>query len=222
MLHVAPRVKGSDRKRLYDNERRKARSDETRNRILAVARELMTAHGYRATTIAAVARGAQVHADTIYELVGRKPAMLRELIERAISGEDREVRVDARDYVLEMRDELDPATKLAIYAAAATRIQQRMAPLLLALRDAAATDDDARAVWEEINDRRARNMTDLVRDLGPSGTLRHGISVEQAADTIWLTAGAETFIQLTIDRGWSAVDFEGWLTDVWVRSLLQP
>lgn len=207
-------------KRGYDNAGRQARSEETRTRVLDAARDLMTSRGYRATTVAEIARNADVHVDTIYELVGRKPAMLRELIERAISGTDRPVDPQDRGYVQAMQTEPDPARKLAIYAAAVTRIQARMAPLLLALRDAATTEPEAREVWQEVSDRRARNMRDLVRGLGPEGTLRPGLSVDEAADVIWATAGAEFFVQLTVERGWPQEVYERWLAGTWSRLLL--
>jgi len=209
-------------KRNYDNAGRRAGSDETRTRILDVARELLTSRGYRATTIAEVARRAGVHIDTIYELVGRKPAILRELMERAISGTDRAVAPADRGYVQAMNDEPDPARKLAIYATALREIQPRMAPLLLALRDAATTEPQAEEVRQEISKRRAHNMRDLIRALGPDGTLRAGLSVDEAADTIWATASAEMFILLTVDLGWSLVAYERWLADTWQRLLLAP
>ena len=171
-------------KRSYDNAARRTRSEATRSRILAVARELITTRGYRAATIAEIAHAAEVHLDTIYELVGRKPELLRELIERAISGTDRALAPTQRSYVQAMGAEPDPARKLAIYAVAVRDIHDRMAPLLLALRDAATTNDQAQQVWREISDRRAQNMRDLVRDLGPDGTLRAGLSVNEAADVI--------------------------------------
>ena len=121
-----------------------------------------------------------------------------------------------------MHDEPDPARKLAIYAAAVRGIQERMAPLLLALRDAATTEPEAKQVWEEISARRARNMRDLVRELGPDGTLRAGVTVEEAADAIWATAGAEMFILLTVERGWPLDEYERWLADSWRRLLLDP
>src|SRR4051794_30381660 len=117
-------------KRGYDNVSRRARSDETRTSILEAAHDLLISRGYRATTVAAIARAADVHVDTIYELVGRKPALLRELIERAISGTDRPVNPRDRDYVRAMAAEPDPVRKLIIYAGAVRRIQTRMAPLL--------------------------------------------------------------------------------------------
>ena len=76
-----------------------------------------------------VASRAGVHVDTIYELVGRKPEMLRELIERAISGTDGAVPAEDRDYVKAIRAEPDPHEKLAIYARAVCDMQPRMAPL---------------------------------------------------------------------------------------------
>ncbi len=207
-------------KRSYDNAARQARSDATRSRILEVARDLITTGGYRATTIAKIARVADVHLDTVYELVGRKPELLGALIEHAISGTDRALAPSERGYVQAMHSEPDPSRKLAIYARAVLEIHNRMAPLLLALRDAATTDDEARLVWSEISDRRARNMRDLVRDLGPDGTLRTGLSIREAADVIWATASAELFILFTQERGWTPRTYEHWLADTWTRLLL--
>src|SRR6478609_3382971 len=86
-------------KRQYDNDGRRARSHETRRRLLQVSRELFIANGYRATTVAEIARRAGTHVDTLYTLVGRKPQILHELIELAISGTDQPVPPEERDYV---------------------------------------------------------------------------------------------------------------------------
>ncbi|HEX8771515.1 MAG TPA: helix-turn-helix domain-containing protein, partial [Acidimicrobiales bacterium] len=108
------KVKG----RTYDNAARQIQSVETRQRIIEAARALMVERGYRATTVSAIARSAGVHVDTVYELVGRKPVVLRELIEQALSGTDGAVTAEERDYVKAMRAESDPARKLDIYARA--------------------------------------------------------------------------------------------------------
>src|SRR5207344_3366625 len=114
---------------------------------------------------AAIAARAGVNVDTVYALVGRKPVLLKELLEQAISGTDSEVVAEERDYVKAVIAEADPAQKLVIYASAVRRIQERMAPLFLALRDAAATEPEAQAVWREISERRSENMRKLTRDL---------------------------------------------------------
>src|SRR5579872_3908016 len=100
MSEMGDEVKGQRR---YDATGRRLRSAETRRRILEAARALFLERGYRATTIAAIASQAEVNVDTVYELVGRKPVVLRELIEQAISGTDRAVVADERDYVRAMQ-----------------------------------------------------------------------------------------------------------------------
>lgn len=208
-------------KRSYDNERRTARSRDTKQRILEAARQELTSRGYRASTIAQVARTAGVHPDTIYALVGRKPEILRELIEVAISGADGPVAPEDREYVQRIKAEPDPRRKLAIYADATRAVQTRMAPLHLALRDASFTEPEADQIWNEINERRALNMRRLVDDLGDE-VLRPGLTVDTAADVIWATASSEVFLLLTSDRGWSLEQYEQWLHDTWCRLLLDP
>lgn len=211
-------VKGD--RRMYDNSAREAQSASTRDRILDVARLHFVSNGYRATTVAAIARAAQVHVDTVYQLVGRKPELLRELLERAISGTDRAIDPEQREYVKAMRAEPDPARKLHIYAAAIRAIHQRQAPLLLALRDAAATEPEAATVWDQISRRRAENMRRLVSDLGPAGTLRTGLSRSDAADTVWAITSAELYVMLTSEREWSQARYERWLSTSLVQLLL--
>ena len=204
----------------YDNSARRERSEGTKQRIIDTARAILVERGYRATTIAEIASRADVHVDTVYELVGRKPVLLRELIEQAISGTDRAVVAEDRDYVKALQAEPHARAKLAIYARAVRAIQGRMAPLLMALRDAAKTEPEARQVWLENSDRRAMNMRKLARDLHGSGELRADVSVEQVADVIWVTSSAEVFVMLTSERGWTADRYETWLTDLWSRFLL--
>ena len=207
-------------KRPYNNTGRQAQSDLTRHQILDAARTLLVANGYRATRVTQIAQEAGVHVDTVYALVGRKPEILRELIELAISGTDQPLAPEERDYVRRMQAEPNPARQLEIYAAAIRAIQTRMAPLFLALRDAASTEPEAKEVWEQIGHRRATNMRRLVAALG-DGALRPGLSVDAAADVVWATASSELFVLLTDERGWTLDRYEQFLTDTWHRLLLK-
>ena len=207
-------------KRQYDGSRRLAASAQTRQRILDEALDRFVDVGYRGTTIAAVAQRAEVSVATVYELVGRKPTILRDLIEQAISGRDHSVAAMDRGYVKAITAEPQAGGKLAIYAAATTAIQQRMSPLFLALRDASSTDDEALTVWTEIAERRAANMRAFARDLHGTGRLRNELRVDDVADVIWATASAEFYVLLTAERGWSPSQFQAWLTDTWERTLL--
>ena len=208
------------KKRPYDNSARLEQSNNTRQAILDAARFQLLERGYRATTIADIARRAGAHVDTVYTLVGRKPALLRELIEQAISGTDKAIPAEQRDYVSAIRAEPDPRRKIAIYAHATREIHARLAPLLLALRDASTTEPDARAVWDEISERRAKNMRELAKDLESVDGIRAGLSIAEAADTIWVTNSAEVYVLLTTERGWPPDRYERWLADTWSRLLL--
>ncbi len=102
------KVKTRRPNRPYNATGRRASSAGTRRRILEAARACILERGYRNTTVSEVARRAGVNADTVYALVGRKPVILRELIETAISGTGAAVDAEERDYVVAMRAEPDP------------------------------------------------------------------------------------------------------------------
>jgi len=209
------------RRRQYDATSRQTRSAATRQRIIDAARDLILEGGYRATTIAAIAARAEVNSDSVYALVGRKPVVLRELIEQALSGTDHAVAGEDRAHIRAMREENDPAKKLAIYARGTCQVHQRLAPLFLALRDASSTEPEAQQVWQEISERRATNMRRLVKDLRDSGGLRRGLSIEESADIVWATNSPELYVLLVGERGWPVKRFEKWLAESWCRLLLQ-
>jgi AcrR family transcriptional regulator len=167
-----------------------------------------------------VAADAGVNVDTVYELVGRKPVLLRELIEQAISGTNHPVAAEQREYVRAIQSEPDPARKLVLYARAVRRIQERMAPLFVALRDASSTEPEADEVWRQIGERRAANMRLLVTSIRDAGGLRPDLSLEDAADAVWTMSSSDVYVLLTVDRGWTPRRFETWLADAWCRLLL--
>ncbi|MGC4106235.1 MAG: TetR family transcriptional regulator [Thermomicrobiales bacterium] len=209
------------RPRSYDASRRQSAAAETRTTIVRAARELFLERGFRATTMAAIAERANVAVDTIYATCGKKPEILREMIEHAISGQDAAIPARQRAYVQEMQTIPEASEKLRRYAHAIADIQPRLAPLVHALQEAATTDPALKSLWQQISDRRAANMRQLAAELASTGELRPGLSIEDAADTIWATNGPELYSLLVLQRGWTLDHFEQWLADSWIRLLLQ-
>jgi AcrR family transcriptional regulator len=207
-------------KRGYQSDRRRTQSEATRRRILDTARELVIENGYQGTKIAELARRAEVHVDTVYELVGRKPVILRELVEEAISGTDGPVDPLERDYVKKIQAESDAGRKLDLYAAAMTAIHRRLAPLFLALRDASRTDPEAADVWTRISERRATNMRMLAAELLATGQIRTGLSTHEIGDALWVMNSPDVHQLLVSERGWSQAHYRDWLADTWRRLLL--
>src|SRR5262249_59772764 len=87
----------------YHSPRRAEQAIATRRAVLDAARELFIEQGYAVTTVADIARRARVAVDTVYAAVGRKPALLREVLETAISGSDQAVPAGQRHHVAPLR-----------------------------------------------------------------------------------------------------------------------
>jgi AcrR family transcriptional regulator len=205
-------------KRRYDATRRRQAAARTRMAILDAARELFTERGYTATPMTAIAERAGVALDTVYASVGRKPELARLLIETAISGTDQAIPAEQRDYVRAVQAAPDAETKIALYAAAITAIAPRIALVLAIIQQAAHTEPELAALWDQIAERRAANMHRFVADLATVSPLR--IDPSDAADIVWATNAAELYQLLVGQRGWSPQRYERFLTDTWHRLLL--
>src|SRR5260370_324577 len=69
-----------EEKRPYHSRVRQRQAEETRRRILEVARSLFESQGYAATTLEAIAELAEVSPKTIAAVFGSKRALLAEVI----------------------------------------------------------------------------------------------------------------------------------------------
>ena len=210
-------VKG---RRRYSSAVRTEQAAATRHAVLEAARALFAEHGYAGTSIAAIAARAGVAVDTVDAAAGRKPALLRELVETSLSGSDQAVPAEQRDYVLRLRAAPSARQKIEIYAAAVSEIGIRLAPIHRALAEASVTDRDCAALRAEIDARRANNMRLLAADLRATGDLRPDLTDDEVADIVWSLNAPEYRALLVGARGWSAERFGTWLADAWTRLLL--
>jgi AcrR family transcriptional regulator len=207
-------------RRRYASPARTEHAAATRRAVLQAARALFTERGYVATSVAAIAARAGVAVDTVYAAAGRKPALMRDLVETTLSGTDDAVPAEQRDYVVRIRAASSAREKVAIYAAAVAEIGIRMAPVHRALAEASVTDADCAALRAEISARRADNMRLFAADLRGTGELRADLTDDEVADIVWSMNAAEYRALLVGERGWSAERFATWLADAWTRLLL--
>jgi AcrR family transcriptional regulator len=207
-------------RRRYESTLRTEQSVLTRRRIVASATRLFTGKGYIATSVGQIALDAGVAVDTVYALVGRKPSLMREVVELAISGGPRPVTADERPYVREIRAATTAAAMLGIYAGAIAEMSPRTAPVFTALQDAGRVDPDCAALFAEIDGRRAENMLRFAADLRSTGQVRPELDERFIADVVWATAGAPHYTQLLRRPGWTAESFGRYLHDLWSRLFL--
>ncbi|HEU5483523.1 MAG TPA: helix-turn-helix domain-containing protein [Microlunatus sp.] len=207
-------------RRAYRSTKRQAAAEATRQAILAAAHQLFIGQGYARTTVAEIADRASVNVDTIYATVGRKPELMRAVLEAAISGVAHAVPAAQRDYVRAIRAAPEAEDKLAIYASALAEMAPRTAPVFEALRLAGLTDPTCADLHAEITGRRAGNMRQLAAELRSTGRLRRDLTDDEVADIIWSMNSADYYLLLVRDRGWSTEQYGTHLADAWRRILL--
>ena len=116
--------------RSYASAKREAQARETRRSILDAAHELFVGTGYAATTIQAIADRAGVAVQTVYAVFGNKRELLRQLIERTITGDDEPLSITERVEAQSIAAEPDARRRAALDAALSRTITERVAPIV--------------------------------------------------------------------------------------------
>jgi AcrR family transcriptional regulator len=205
-------------------QRRPTRRDEqarqTRRAIVDAAHGLFLADGFAATTMPAVAARAGVAVQTVYKIFGSKPKLAKAVFDIAIAGDDDERPLIERAALKRVRNEPDPLRMLQLYGEFLATVAPRHVPVQLVIRDAAASDAEAVAVWEELQQERLNGMTVFADNLHSRGVLRKNVSVDDARDTIWTYNSAEIFQLLVIARGWTPQRYGRWIAEALIAALL--
>ena len=197
--------------RTYTSAVREEQARRTRRRIVDAAAALFAERGYGSTTIDAVATAAGVSRKTVFDSVGGKAQLAKLAYDFAIVGDDEPVALAERPQVAALEAEPDAAARLAAYAAMVVDIDLRIAAVWVALEGAAATDSEARVIYQELVDQRRNAMQGPALGMAAAGELRPGVTADVAADLLWLYNDPTLFDKLVRGRGWSVDQFRAWL-----------
>lgn len=181
---------------------------------------MFTERGYAATSIESIARAANVAVQTIYFTFGTKLALLKELLDVSIAGDEEPVPTLERPWAIAAIASADPVTQIHLQVRAAREISERVAPVLEALRGAATADSEAAELWRT---NRAQHLTvqrRLMQALADKNCLRDGLDVATATDIALAVAGAESYHLLVTERGWSPQRWERWAGDLLIQQLV--
>jgi TetR/AcrR family transcriptional regulator of autoinduction and epiphytic fitness len=218
LLYDVPNVKPTTTSRASGSRARRAL--ETRRRIRSAARDLFVAQGYAATTIQQIAAKADVAWQTVYSVFGTKAAILSEIFDVTVAGDDEPIPMAERPFVRHIAEARRARDKARIFAAHLREANERTADIQIVIESAAATDADMAALWKSLMDQLARGMTMAVTALRSQGALRDDLTIAQAADRLWWFAGPWAYRGLVISRGWSLDEFESWLAETLYTQLL--
>jgi AcrR family transcriptional regulator len=208
--------------RRYVSPLRRDGAARTRQAVLRAARELFTAQGYTATTVDQIAGRAGVSKPTVFAAAGSKQAILKQLRDIALAGDDEPVPVAQRPWYQEALAEPDPRRALRLYARNVTAIHGRAADVHEVLRAAAASDKDLHELWRASEDERRGGATIVVDALLRKSLLKAGLDRAAAIDIVWILISSDIYWRLVRTRRWSHAQFERWLSDTLCEQLLPP
>ena len=204
----------SDSRRKYDSTRRQADAEARHRRIIDEAVKLFLDSGFVGTSIGQIADAAGVSPQTIYATFGSKAGVLGRAIDVATVGDYADMPIF--DRFPGMKTEAD----LVAYAGFVASINERVAPLIRVMEQAAATDPSLGELRSSLIDRLRDDCRRWVAELGPKA-LRKGLTETEAADVMAVTGSPYVYTYFTIDAGWSPQQYERWLADAFPQLLLR-
>ena len=191
----------------YHSPLRARQAAQTRQTIVDAAIKLFGERGWAATTLPLVAAEAGTAVDTIYSAFGTKSGLLMAAVDVAIVGDDEPTpmidRPELASFAKGRRVErLRTGVRFTI------GVYERSLPILKALREAAASDEVARARLAQYDDDRRNVMVvGLAFILGNPAP-------DELVDAIWALVSPEVYTMLVEGRGWSSARAESWLVEM--------
>lgn len=212
---------GDNAKRRYQSPLREQSARRTRQAIVTAAHELFTARGYAATSLADIAAAAGVARPTAFAAFGSKPALLRQVLDQALAGDDEPIPVAQRPWFQSVWDAATPAATLDAYAAVATLIGRRAARIFEVVRRAADQAPEIAEIWDTLQRNRRAGARMVIEHAASLGPLAAELDTDHATDILWIFNDPAHYDTLVSGRGWPELDYTNWLSGQ-IRHALLP
>ena len=203
-------------KRSYKSPVRQRQASDTRQRIVEAVRELLQSEGYAGMTIEAIARRAEVSAQSVYAIFKSKTGILVELLDQSTFGPDYDQAVQ------KALSASDPETRLRLAAPIARQIHDAQSATFDLLRGAGVVAPALAKLEQRRECLRYERQEKMVISLRDARRLRPELDHATARDIFWMLTGRDVYRMLVRERGWSSQKYQDWLADTLVRSLLTP
>ncbi|MEU7715674.1 TetR/AcrR family transcriptional regulator [Micromonospora chalcea] len=205
-------VKDGKATRPYRSTVREENARRTRQAVVRAATRLFVTHGYAATSLADVAAAAGVARPTVFAAFGSKAALLHQVLDEALAGDDEPVPVARRPWFQPVWEATDQGAVLDAYAGVCSLIGHRAAGAFEAVRRAADEAPEVAELWETLLRNRRAGATMVVDHLLTlDGPLRAGADAGRAVDTLWFYNDPAHYAALVQRCGWTEESFREWL-----------
>lgn len=211
----------------HDQSRQKRAGEAIRQRsrekLVLGAGEVFAEQGYSGATVAAIADRAGVSLQTVYTAWGSKRRLLRAYVEYTMTGSP--TAITDRRWVPQLQQMLDPESRtnpqarMKRVAQIFCQIAPRMALPWRLTQEGAAIDPGVAEDHAELNRLQRHSMAGLLDGIDQN-SLRPGLTMDSAIDTLMIIASPATYQTLVEQQGYSITEFQHWLENTLIAALL--
>jgi AcrR family transcriptional regulator len=200
--------------RAYRSSARDRQAMDTRARIADAAHKLLVDKGYEGMTIEGIARAAEVVPQTVYAVFRSKAGILAELLDRTAFGPN------YQELTQHARENQQPLERLRFAARIARHIFDSQLETIDLLQGASLVTPELADLIREREGMRFEKQKHMIDFLIATGSLNPLVEPDQARDILWALTSRELYNMLVRQRKWPSQQYEDWLGDVLVSSLL--
>jgi len=186
---------------------------------MEAAKGLFEHHGWAGTTLRAVATEAGISQKSVEAIYKTKAGLLQATIDYAMRGDTSPIPMPQRPALLEMETIADARTMLELHAAHLRRIVPRSAAIAWAVEQAAQSGGKPAELWAQMNHNRTYAVRWATTTLLGKPNTTH-LDKRHTETVFWIAIDWGTYRTLTRDAGLDDGDYERWLRDYYVRTLL--
>lgn len=208
------------RSRPYHSRVREESARRTREAIVCAATLLFIRDGYAGTSWEALAEAAGVSRPTVVTAFGTKAALLSQVLDESLAGNDDLGPVRDRPWFRPVWEATTAAETLDAYARVCVLIARRAAGVIEALHRAADSSPEVDALWERWLTGRRAGAAMVVGHPPLTRALAPGMGADQAVDVLWTLNNPDLYLGLVTGAGWTEDAFEAWLARTMRTALL--
>jgi AcrR family transcriptional regulator len=190
---------------------------QTEQRILAAATDLFQAQGYAATTLAAIARAADVGERTVYVRFGTKVALFQRVIDVAVAGSAEAAGIREQTRQRPALTARTAAQRVADFAQVGRSIMERTGALFAVALEAASTEPAIERSWQRGRMATRQAVQEFWTAMSRDGLLPPGADGDWLVDTTTVLSEPETYLMMGKLFGWDLDRYEAWLAQSYTR-----
>jgi len=178
----------------------------TQTEILSAARRLFAEHGYTRTSVRDIAKAAGVSAQTVYDSIGSKQAVVARLND-LIDAEAGIGQIVGAAFASD-----DPAEMAATSGRVTRSILEHCGDIVTALVTGSSAEPELAAALAEGHRRHVAGARSIIDRLNEMKALAPGTDPDAAVDTLAAVSDVQFALLLRDDYAWSFDRIEAWIT----------